>query len=34
MAVQDMSWAWDGVFSGDNGYTASNRCNFDPTNML
>ena len=34
MAVQDMSWAWDWVFGGDNGYTASNQYNFAPTNML
>jgi hypothetical protein len=34
MAVQDMTWAWDWVFGGDNGYTASNQYNFAPTNML
>jgi len=34
MAVQDMTWAWDWVFRGDDGYTASNQYNFAPTNQL
>ena len=34
MTVQNMSWAWDWVFGGDNGYTASNQYNFGPKNML
>lgn len=34
MAVQNMSWAWDWVFGGSDGYTASNQYNFAPTNQL
>jgi hypothetical protein len=34
MAVQGISWAWDWVFGGDNGYTASNQYNFAPINSL
>jgi hypothetical protein len=34
MAVANLSWAWDWVFGGDNGYTATNQYNFPPTNML
>jgi hypothetical protein len=34
MSVQNISWAWDWVFGGDDGYTASNQYNFAPTNAL
>jgi hypothetical protein len=34
MAVGNISWAWDWVFGGSDGYTATNQYNFAPTNML
>jgi hypothetical protein len=34
MAVQNMSCAWDFVFGGSDGYTATNQYNFAPANML
>jgi hypothetical protein len=34
MAVQTITWAWDWVFGGDNGYTASNEYHFAPINSL
>jgi hypothetical protein len=34
MAVQNMGSAWDWVFGGSDGYTASNQYNFAPTNQL
>lgn len=34
MAVQNLTWAWDWVFAGSNGYTASNQYNFAPMNAL
>ena len=34
MAVQAMTWAWDWIFTGDNGYTVSKQYNFAPSNAL
>jgi hypothetical protein len=34
MTVQSISWGWDWVFGGDDGYTASNQWNFAPINGL
>jgi hypothetical protein len=34
MAVQAMTWAWDWIFTGDNGYTVSRQYNFAPSNAL
>jgi hypothetical protein len=34
MAVQSITWGWDWVFGGSNGYTASNQWNFAPVNAM
>jgi hypothetical protein len=34
MTVQGVSWQWDGVFGGSDGYTATHQYNFAPTNAL
>jgi len=34
VAVQSMSWGWEWVFGGDDGYTATIQWNFAPVNAM